>query len=108
MDGRTAASIAAIALLGAGLLLIVIGKDAEKPQTRISKVTDQRIKDGPYVSRSKEISEAETVRVVVVPHPLGEVFDTVCVIYTHREFKAAIMSCPNADPSNLKDDAQSQ
>lgn len=108
MDGRTAATIAAIALLGTGLVLILIGKDEEKPQTRISKVTDQRVKDGPYVSRSKEISETETVRVVVVPHPLGEVFDTVCVIYTHREFKAAMIQCPNADPNSLKDDAQGQ
>ncbi|MBI3935748.1 MAG: hypothetical protein HY323_02120 [Betaproteobacteria bacterium] len=74
------------------------------PQRNVAIDNAERVKRGPYIERSKEISETETVRILVVPHPWGSFFDTTCVIYTHREFKAATMQCPKTDTLPPKDD----
>jgi hypothetical protein len=95
-----------------GLALVAIAaavammpaKEQKRPEGR----TEQRVKEGPRIVSTKAISATETVRVLVIPHPLGEFFDTACVIYTNREFGSATMSCPNIDPSNLKDSVREQ
>lgn len=91
--------VAAVVMLG----LLWSMRPAATP--RAGATTDQRVARGPHIAQVKEISETETVRVLVIPHPLGEFFDTVCLIYVHREFQVATMNCPNPDPSNLKDSA---
>lgn len=98
--GRIALIGIAIVMIGTAILRIVHG---EKPLARASATTDQRVARGPHIAQVKEISETETVRVLVIPHPLGEFFDTTCVIYTHRTFNTATFVCPDADKMNLRD-----
>lgn len=65
------------------------------------KTTEQRAEAGPYIAITKDISKDETVRVLVIPHPLGDFFDTHCVIYTNREVGTATMNCPTAHQGEI-------
>ena len=93
-------SVAALAVAGIGVSMVIYSlqqrERAPRPQL------EQRVKE-PYIASTKTLTDGETVRVLVIPHPLGEFFDTVCLIYVHREFGAATMNCPNADAHNLKE-----
>jgi hypothetical protein len=84
-------------------LLLTACADKPTPDTAANA---ERVKRGPYVATSKEISDHETMRVVIVPHPLGPHFDTACVVYTNRDFKTSSMQCPDADKQSLLDTAQ--
>lgn len=70
--------------------------DSEKSRTEEAKNT-QRFKEWAYITKEKEIRPGETVKLVIIPHPLGYEFkDTKCLVYTHQEFKQASMICPDA------------
>jgi len=100
---RGLATFTAIAVAGVGLVLVLTAQPRERPPR---PQLEQRVKE-PYIASTKTLTEAETVRVLVIPHPLGEFFDERCVIYTNNEFKAATMQCMNADPTNpLEQDRQ--
>ena len=92
-------AIALIVCAGAALLLSA-GRDV-KPQAAERKTTEQRAEAGPYIAVTKDISKDETVRVLVIPNPLGEFFDTVCLVYVHREFQVATMNCPTAHQGEI-------
>ena len=96
---RGLATFAAIAVAGVGLVLVLTAQPRERPPR---PQLEQHVKE-PYIASTKTLTDGETVRVLVIPHPLGEFFDTACVIYTNAEFKTSTMSCPNLDPHNLKD-----
>lgn len=65
------------------------------------KTAAQRAEAGPYIAVTKDISKDETVRVLVIPHPMGDFFDTTCVIYTNREVGTATMNCPTAHQGEI-------
>jgi len=89
--------VAAVVMLG----LLLSMRPAATP--RAGATTDQRVLQGPYIASTKALSDTEDLRIVVIPHPLGEFFDTTCVIYTHRTFNTATFVCPDADKMNLRD-----
>jgi hypothetical protein len=90
----------ALIVCAATAFLWAAGRDA-KPQTVERRTTTQRVQEGPRIVSSTKISEAETVRVLVIPHPLGEFFDTICVIYVNRDVGAATMNCPTAHQGEI-------
>lgn len=59
-------------------------------------VSSQRFNEWARVAKEREIAPGETIRLVVVPHPSGDMLDTKCFIYTHREFRTSSMICPDA------------
>lgn len=62
----------------------------------------QRFRDWAFVAKEKQIAPGETVRLVVIPSPLGhEMFDTKCLIYTHQEFRVSSMICPDANQNDI-------
>jgi hypothetical protein len=64
----------------------------------------QRFKDWAYVAKEKQITPGETIKLVIIPGPLGyDLFDTKCLIYTHQEFKTSSMVCPDADKDNIRE-----
>jgi hypothetical protein len=104
---RTFAVIGFVAAAAMGYHLVSGERSTPAKNVRSAAIENaERVKRGPYITHRKEISESEAVRVLVIPHPWGEFFDTMCVIYTHKDFKAATMQCPNADPGSLKDEFQ--
>jgi hypothetical protein len=94
---RSLATFAAIVVAGVGLVLVLTAQPRERPPR---PQLEQRVKE-PYIASTKMLTDGETVRVLVIPHPLGEFFDTVCVLYTHRDFGAATMSCPNGHQGEI-------
>jgi len=94
-------ALTAVFVVGGGAVVVnLLTPERQVPKGR---TTDQRVNRGPHILQVKEISETEIVRVLVIPHPLGEIFDTTCVIYTHQDFKTATIICPDADRMNLRD-----
>lgn len=79
-------------------VLLTACADKPPPEPRAAPV-----KRDIHVSMTKELSEHETMRVVIVPNPLGPYFDTACVLYTNRELKTSSMQCPDADKQSLLD-----
>jgi hypothetical protein len=55
----------------------------------------------PYVATDTKLSDRESLRVVVVPHPLGKAFDVRCLIYNGSG--TAQMVCPNVTQEQLAD-----
>jgi hypothetical protein len=92
------------AAVGVAILAFALGwfTHEAKPQVlEQRRTTTQRVQGGPYIAQSKDISTTENVRVLVIPHPLGDFFDTQCVIYTNRDVGTATMNCPNAHQGEL-------
>jgi hypothetical protein len=80
-----------------------------KPEQQRQRATvqhaeaSQRFAEWARVVKEKEVAPGETIKLVVIPSPLGhELFDTKCLIYTHREFKTSSMICPDAKQSDLE------
>lgn len=67
---------------------------------------DKRFNEWAYIAKDKEISPSERIKLVIVPHPWGDFFDTKCLIYTNVEFKQSSMICPDATRDNLKENEQ--
>lgn len=63
----------------------------------------KRFNDWAYVAKEKEISPGERIKLVIVPHPWGDFFDTKCLIYTNEEFRQSSMICPDADKEYIAD-----
>lgn len=89
-------------------LLVVMAACSGSSTSTIDKEASaklvERAKRGPYIERGKDISDSETVRVLVVPHPLGAFLDTRCYIYTNRDFRTSSMQCPGGDSLPAKMD----
>lgn len=101
MRPRTAVVLGLIVCVGIGAFLgDMMGRDFHSARAA-RKTTEQRAEAGPYIAITKDISKDETVRVLVIPHPLGEFFDTTCVIYTNREVGTATMNCPTAHQGEI-------
>lgn len=83
-----------------------------KPERRDRKAQqqhdkeDKRFNEWAYVAKDKEIKPGERIKLVIVPSPLGEYFDTKCLIYTHDEFKQTSMICPDADKEFIQESEQ--
>lgn len=54
-----------------------------------------------YVAGEVKLSEDESLRLVIVPHPLGKAFDVRCLIYRDRTHGAQFV-CPNASQEQLE------
>jgi len=104
---KTFVILAIVAVAAIGYSLVTGERSAPAKKVTSAAIQNaERVKRGPYIAQTNEISDSEAVRVLVIPHRWGEFFDTTCVIYTHKDFKAATMQCPNADPASLKDEFQ--
>lgn len=55
----------------------------------------------PYVASDAALSDHERLRVVVVPHPLGRIFDVRCILFTAGGGNAAQLVCPNVTQEQL-------
>ena len=66
----------------------------------------KRFNDWAYVAKDKEIGPGERIKLVIVPHPWGDFFDTKCLIYTNDEFKQSSMICPDASRDNIKENGE--
>ena len=87
------------------LIALLLAGCNDKP-TREPSADAERAKRGPYVTMSKDISDHENIRVVIIPHPWGQPFDTACVIHTNREFKTTNMQCPAGVEQSLPETAR--
>lgn len=58
--------------------------------------SSQRFQQWAYIAKEKEVAPGETVKLVIIPHPVSDMLDTKCLIYTHRELKTSSMICPDA------------
>lgn len=56
-----------------------------------------------HVAQEARLSEAETLRLVIVPHPLGKWFDMRCLLYVNKEFGTSQLVCPNATQEQFED-----
>jgi len=101
VNGRSAAIIGAIALIGVGALLIGIVGGKESAPARAGKTTDHRVKEGPYVASEKALSDAEDLRIVVVPSALGAALDVKCLIYRNREMNQVVFTCPDVRQDDI-------
>lgn len=64
----------------------------------------QRFEKWAYIAKEKQISTSETVRLLIIPEPMGmDLFDTKCLIYSNAEYKTAQMICPDADKDMIKE-----
>ena len=67
----------------------------------------QRFDEWAYVAKEKQIAPGETVRLIIIPDPMGfDFMDTKCLIYTHREFRQSSMICPDATKENIAEDVK--
>lgn len=57
----------------------------------------RRFQEWAYIAKDKEISPGEHLKLVVVPSPWGENFDTKCLVYTNHDFRQSSIICPDAD-----------
>jgi len=87
--------------VGLALVLFWMGVQEKQPTRAAERKTTEQREAGPYVANSKQISESENVRVLVIPNPLGEFFDVTCLIYTNKDLGVATMSCPTAHQGEI-------
>jgi len=83
-------------------LLIAISACGKSDQTKAEReylarkdAQKARFDNGAYISKEKQISTTETVRVVILPSKVDDFLDVKCVLYTNAEFKVAQMQCPD-------------
>jgi len=75
-------------------------KDKQHSERRAAAKT--RFEQWAYVAKEKQIAPGETIKLVIIPDPLGlDILDTKCLIYTNAEYKQSSMICPNADQDSL-------
>jgi len=79
----------------------------EQPNTKNSEYMEKakaRFNQWAYVAKEKQIAPGETLKLVIIPDPLGfEILDTKCLIYTNSEYKHSSMICPNATQESIKE-----
>lgn len=92
---RTAELIACIAIVAFSLTACGEQRDRKSDQqAQEDRAQQARFQKWAYIAKEKEIAPGETVKLVIVPHPWGEDFDTRCLIYTHTGFRQSTMICP--------------
>lgn len=75
---------------------------ARQPAPATTAAATDRFNAWAYIAKSKEIAPGETVRLVVIPSPLGlDVTDTKCIVYTNDTLKTSSMVCPDASALDL-------
>lgn len=75
------------------VLLAVVLAGCDRPEKAQRKEKPPR---EVQVIQTLRINESETVRVLTVPDPLlssEPILDTRCLIYTHHEFRQAVIKC---------------
>lgn len=78
-------------------------EDQKQKKTERQAAAKHRFEQWAYVAKEKQISPGETIKLVIIPDPLGfDILDTKCLIYTNAEYKQSSMICPNADQESLK------
>lgn len=97
-------SVAAIIVAYWGYAELVAGpKERRQSQRSAADIDTKRFQEWAYVAKDKEIKPGEHLKLVIVPSPWGEYFDTKCLIYTHDEFKQTSMICPDADKEFIQE-----
>lgn len=97
-------SVAAVIIAYWGYTELVANpKERRQVQRTTVDADTKRFLEWAYVAKDKEIKPGERIRLVIVPSPWGEYFDTKCLIYTNDEFKQSSMICPDADKDYIKE-----
>lgn len=82
----------------------------EPPGTATSDYMEKakaRFNQWAYVAKEKQIAPGETLKLVIIPDPLGfDILDTKCLIYTNFEYKQSSMICPGATQESIKESEQ--
>jgi hypothetical protein len=113
MSGKTST---ATTLLGAVAVVVIVwwsygtwtANKANEP-SRINSANEaelKRFQEWAYVAKDKEIKPGERLKLVIVPSPWGDYFDTKCLIYTNDELKQSSMICPDANKDFIKESEQ--
>lgn len=97
-------TIAAIVVLFYGYTEYIKKPRETAPAKLTADEEEKRFKEWAYVAQDKEIRPGERIKLVIVPSPLGEYFDTRCLVYTNDAFKQSSMVCPGADKEFLKEE----
>lgn len=81
-----------------------------KPEQRARKQApvradlERRLSQWAYIAKEKQISPAETLRLVVIPHSSGlDIMDIKCFIYTHKDFQKSQFLCPDAKQLDIEE-----
>lgn len=93
------------------MLLLAGCNKAPPPKEQLNAKTSDylekakaRFNQWAYVAKEKQIAPGETLKLVIIPDPLGfEILDTKCLIYTNSEYKQSSMICPNATQESIKE-----
>jgi len=48
----------------------------------------------PYIKKEVRISDDEIIKILIIPHPISPLFDTVCVILSDLKNKTNTLACP--------------
>lgn len=76
-------------------------KEREAEYKSQDEADKKRFSEWVYIAKEKQIAPGETVRLLVIPSPLGDFLDTKCLIYTNQDFKQSTFICPDAAKENI-------
>lgn len=92
-------------ILAISVLVVSCGKqDSTQNENRYmerKKAIQERFDKGAYVVKEKQLSPTESLRLVIVPARVDDMFDAKCLIYINTEYKVAQMQCPDMNDSIL-------
>ena len=52
-----------------------------------------RFESGPYVAKAKQLSDRETIQLIVIPEGYTSELDTRCVVYENSELRTSTITC---------------
>jgi hypothetical protein len=84
----------------------LVANPREQIRRTVTDTDINRFQEWAYVAKDKEIKPGERLKLVIVPSPWGEYFDTKCLIYTNNELKQSSMICPDANKDFIKESEQ--
>lgn len=91
--------------LGVLIALVGCGKgsntQADDRYLKQKAADKERYEKGAYVAKEKQLSPTESLRLVIVPARIDDMFDAKCLIYINTEYKVAQMQCPDLSDAIL-------
>ncbi len=90
--------------------LLVVGCNQAEKEAAKQRGTERmaaekaRISQWAHITKEKQITPTETVKLVIIPSALGDVFDTKCLIYTNSEYKQSNMVCGEIEKYNFAEE----
>lgn len=83
--------------VGSAWLATPKGSPTKQPYPT-SEESAARVKAGPYVINTNNISQHETLRTVVIPSEFGPILDQRCLLYTNQRSNTSSLACPSEAP----------